>query len=97
MKDGMYSNTVALLGFTILLMGSQVLAANMVYFKRYKWRKVMHVGWCCHSLLTMFCKFYLVFTIAGVLFICVIFLSEGCVVFNDIIQENSFGDVFVSV
>ena len=95
LKDGMYSNSLSLFAISILVMFSQAFAANMVYFKKYRWRKLLHLGWCCHSLLAVFCKIYLVFTISGLLFITSMLLGEGCTVFTEIIQAKKLGNVFV--
>ena len=95
LKAGLYSYTITLLALVIVVMGLQAFAGNMVYLKRYRWRVILHVGWCCHSLFTVFCKLYAVFLVAGVLFIGSLVLSEGCTIFAEIIQEGDLGNVFV--
>jgi hypothetical protein len=56
MQLGLYGYSLTLFGLTILMMFSQALAGGMVYYQRYKWRKVLHIGWCCHSFLMIFCN-----------------------------------------
>ena len=56
-KDGMYGNTLFLISCTVLMMFFQAFASIMVYLKRYNWRKWLHIGWCCYSILMIFCKF----------------------------------------
>ena len=95
MDKGLYSYTLTVFCFTLVVLIFQAFAATMVYFNRYNWRKYLHIGWCCHSFLMIFCNCYLVFGVAGTLFIICIILSEGCVVYDEIFQAEKFGNVFV--
>lgn len=56
MQNSMYSNTLSFLGISIIVMLFQAFSVNMVLRHKMNWRKWLHLGWCCHSFLMIFCN-----------------------------------------
>jgi hypothetical protein len=77
------------------MMFFQAIASLMVYLNRFKWRKWLHIGWCCYSILMIFRNFQTVFTISGLIFISTLVQSEVCQVFSSIVKSDTVGSVFV--
>ncbi|CAG9334389.1 unnamed protein product [Blepharisma stoltei] len=80
-----FGYNMAMLGLAILLTFCQALAGFMIWRQQYKWRTMIHINWCCHSLMMSF-----FFSVGGIMLVSALVVSEGCEIFADVIQENKF-------
>lgn len=56
-KDGMFGNTLFIIGLSIFSIFFQGFFSILIYLGKFKWRKFLHFGWCCFSLLMILCTF----------------------------------------